>query len=252
MRSRTSSASCGAERQPGAVRPRPNRGQCIGVAVDRAKRRTNGTDVSCQTFRSRVLVPELVMSRMRIHFAAVTLFCLFGIPAAVLVQNSGSASGSSAPGATSPAGTPSAPGPGSPASNAGIGPAPAPTPGQSITIQPNTPSTSQGIGPAPAPTPGQSVSIPAPSRRIESEALNEKARPVQPPRQSRMRSARTPRQLPTTVGSGSQLEHPAQPDCFRTPNIVNGAGGGLKQGAVPTPPLSSQTGRPSAGARPRC
>jgi hypothetical protein len=39
----------------------------------------------------------------------------------------------------------------------GIGPVPAPTPGQSISIGPG--SLGGGIGPAPAPTPGQSISI---------------------------------------------------------------------------------------------
>jgi hypothetical protein len=41
-----------------------------------------------------------------------------------------------------------------------VGPTPAPTPGQSISIPPNVPGTG-GTGPAPAPTPGQSTSIPA-------------------------------------------------------------------------------------------
>jgi hypothetical protein len=39
----------------------------------------------------------------------------------------------------------------------GIGPTPAPTPGQSISIGPG--SLGGGIGPAPAPTPGQSISL---------------------------------------------------------------------------------------------
>ncbi len=39
----------------------------------------------------------------------------------------------------------------------GMGPVPAPTPGQSISIGPG--SLGRGIGPAPAPTPGQSISI---------------------------------------------------------------------------------------------
>jgi hypothetical protein len=39
----------------------------------------------------------------------------------------------------------------------GIGPTPAPTPGQSISIGPGN--LGGGIGPAPAPTPGQSISI---------------------------------------------------------------------------------------------
>jgi hypothetical protein len=43
--------------------------------------------------------------------------------------------------------------------NAGVGPKPAPTPGQSTSIPPNVPGTS-GMGPAPAPTPGQSTSLP--------------------------------------------------------------------------------------------
>jgi hypothetical protein len=45
----------------------------------------------------------------------------------------------------------------------GIGPAPAPTPGQSISIAPRN--LGGGIGPAPAPTPGQSISIAPNTRR---------------------------------------------------------------------------------------
>ena len=182
------------------------------------------------------------------HFAAIALFCLFGAATSALAQTSGPSS----PSGTAPSGAASPGTAGAPASvPSGIGPAPAPTPGQSITIPSNTRDTPQGIGPAPAPTPGQSVSMPGHPRRSASEPPGDNAaRPVQTPRQSRLRNARTPRD-PTTVGSGSaRPEHPARPERFVTPSIVNETGRGGTQ-SIDTPPLSAQTGRPLPGRTPR-
>jgi hypothetical protein len=168
-----------------------------------------------------------------IHITAITTLCLVGPGAFALAQISGPSS-NSAPG--------SVPG-------GGIGPAPAPTSGQSITIPPNTPGTPQGIGPAPAPTPGQSTSIPGPARASGSTLPSESVRTVPTPRQSRMRGARTPREA-TTVGSGSpKAKSPSRPECFETPNIVNEPGvGGNQNAPINTPQLHPQTGRALAGA----
>jgi hypothetical protein len=167
----------------------------------------------------------------QIHISAVTALCLFGTATFALAQISGP---NSTPG--------SVPG-------GGIGPAPAPTPGQSITIPPNTPGTPQGIGPAPAPTPGQSVSTPGSARTIGSVLPSESVRPVPTPRHSRMRGARKPREA-ATVGTGPlRAESPSRPECFKTPNIVNEPGvGGNQDVPVNTPQLHSQTGRALAGA----
>ena len=171
---------------------------------------------------------------MQIHFAAaITALGLFGTATFALAQISAPSS-NSAPGSVT----------------GGIGPAPAPTPGQSITIPPNTPGTPQGIGPAPAPTPGQSTSTPGPARTTGSALPTESARTVPPtPRHPRMRNARTPREA-ATVGSGSlKAESPSRTECFEAPNIVNESGGGGNQNApINTPQLHPQTGSPLAGA----
>ena len=171
------------------------------------------------------------MSFKKIPFAAVAL-CIFGAVTAS-AQNSGQSS------------TPGAAATGSPAT-VGVGPVPAPTPGQSISIHGNTPGTSQGIGPAPAPTPGQSTTIHGPGRTTGSAATTDGARPVQTPRQGRMRNARVPRDAATV---GSRPESPARPDRFVTPDIVHESGG--KPNTIATPPLHSQTGRPLPGATQR-
>jgi hypothetical protein len=170
---------------------------------------------------------------MQIHFAAaITALGLFGTATFALAQISAPSSNSTH-GSVPP----------------GIGPAPAPTPGQSITIPPNTPGTPQGIGPAPAPTPGQSNSTPGPARTIGSVLPSESARPVPTPRHPRMRGARKPREA-ATVGSGSQqAESPSRTECFETPNIVNESGvGGNQNAPINTPQLHAQTGRALAGA----
>ena len=180
------------------------------------------------------------MSFKRVYFAAVTAICLIGTETVTLAQNSGAPSGTH--GAV-PSGAPA---------TVGVGPTPAPTPGQSISILGNTPGTSQGIGPAPAPTPGQSVSTQSPSRPVGSVAPTDSARPVQPPRQGRMHNARVPRELPTTAGSGpARPESPSRPERFVTPNIMNEPGSGEKQSTINTPPLSPQTGRPLPSATER-
>jgi hypothetical protein len=183
------------------------------------------------------------MSLKRVHFAAVTVLCFLGTSTLALAQISGPGSTSAAPGAASPAGTPSAAG----SVPSGIGHAPAPTPGQSITIPPNTQATPQGIGPAPAPTPGQStITGPRPLTTVDSVAP-----PPPKLRQSRMRKARTPREA-ATVGSGSSRpESPSRPECFQTPNIVKGPGQGGNQPQIATPSPSPITGRPAA-TKSRC
>jgi hypothetical protein len=164
------------------------------------------------------------------NIIAIAALFLFGSPTLALAQISGPSSSSTAgsvPGA----------------------PAPAPTPGQSITIPPNTPGiTPQGIGPTPAPTPGQSVTIPGPARTIGSVLPSESVRPVPTPRQSRIRGPRKPKAV--MVGSGSpQVESPSRPQCFETPSLLNESGvAGNQNPPINTPQLHSQTGRPLAGA----
>jgi len=85
----------------------------------------------------------------------------------------------------------------------GIGPAPAPTPGQSISIAPGN--LGGGIGPAPAPTPGQSISL-APNTRTR-----------------RGRGA-TPRIAPTP---DQQIVAPSQND-LRRPNGAGPSDPGLR------------------------
>jgi hypothetical protein len=190
--------------------------------------------VAVLAFPNGAISLEIAMSLKRIHFVAVTAWCFLGTPILALAQISGPGSTSTAPGAASPAGTPSAPAsvPG------GIGPAPAPTPGQSITITPN----------APAPTPGQSIAIPGPRPVTRTDSVG--ARP--PPTPPRMHSARTPRQA-ATVGSGSSRpESPSRSDCFWTPSILNESGkGGNQDAQIAMPALSPLTGRPAA-TTPRC
>jgi hypothetical protein len=169
------------------------------------------------------------MSFKPVHFAAAVL-CCWGT--AALAQTGGSPGGAagSAPAAgNAPAAATT------PSLFGGVGPA-APTPGQSTTV-----------GPVPAPTPGQSVS--GPSRTNTTADPVDNTRPAQS-RQSRMRNARTPKQPPTTVGSGSSArpESPSRPERFQTPNILHEPGSGRKQEAVDTPSLSPTTGRPAAAA----
>jgi hypothetical protein len=85
----------------------------------------------------------------------------------------------------------------------GIGPAPAPTPGQSISIAPRN--LGGGIGPAPAPTPGQSISIAPNTRR--GRGVTPRLRPDQailPP----------PKYLP--VPSGGIMVDPGLRQTFHT------------------------------------
>src|SRR5882757_7613498 len=58
----------------------------------------------------------------------------------------------------------------------GIGPTPAPTPGQSISIGPGN--LGGGIGPAPAPTPGQSISIAPNTKTRRGQGITPRTAPT--------------------------------------------------------------------------
>ena len=109
----------------------------------------------------------------RLRLALLTGLLLAGSSAPTLAQNVVPGGGMGPTPAPTP-GQSTSIGPGN--LGGGIGPAPAPTPGQSISIAPGN--LGGGVGPAPAPTPGQSISLASNTRMRRGRVATPRIAPM--------------------------------------------------------------------------